>query len=59
MVERCPAVDRMLAHRPVRIRHRTGALWMVNSLAIARLRLASDLVAATFIAGSLAYSRGA
>jgi len=33
------AVDRLLPHRPVRIQHRTGALWVVNSLAATRLRL--------------------
>jgi predicted amidohydrolase YtcJ len=33
------ALDRMLAHRPVRVQHRTGALWMLNSVAVARLGL--------------------
>jgi predicted amidohydrolase YtcJ len=33
------ALDRLLPHRPVRIQHRTGALWMVNSLAAAKLNL--------------------
>jgi predicted amidohydrolase YtcJ len=33
------ALDRLLPHRPVRVQHRTGALWMVNSLAVARLGL--------------------
>ncbi|HLH82915.1 MAG TPA: amidohydrolase family protein [Trebonia sp.] len=33
------ALDRLLPHRPVRVQHRTGALWMVNSLAAARLGL--------------------
>jgi predicted amidohydrolase YtcJ len=33
------ALDRMLPHRPVRVQHRTGALWMLNSAAVARLRL--------------------
>ena len=33
------ALDRLLPHRPVRVQHRTGALWMVNSLGAARLGL--------------------
>ncbi len=33
------ALDRLLPHRPVRVQHRTGALWMVNSLAVAQLGL--------------------
>ena len=33
------ALDRLLPHRPVRVQHRTGALWMVNSLAAAQLGL--------------------
>jgi predicted amidohydrolase YtcJ len=33
------ALDRLLPHRPVRVQHRTGALWMVNSLAAERLGL--------------------
>jgi predicted amidohydrolase YtcJ len=28
------ALDRMLPHRPVRVQHRTGALWMLNSPAV-------------------------
>jgi predicted amidohydrolase YtcJ len=34
-------LDRMLPNpgRPVRVQHRTGALWVVNSAALARLRL--------------------
>jgi predicted amidohydrolase YtcJ len=32
-------LDRLLPHRPVRVQHRTGALWMVNSLAATRLGL--------------------
>lgn len=32
-------LDRVLPHRPVRVQHRSGALWMVNSPAIARLGL--------------------
>jgi predicted amidohydrolase YtcJ len=32
-------LDRLLPHRPVRVQHRTGALWMVNSAAVARLDL--------------------
>jgi len=32
-------LDRLLPHRPVRVQHRTGALWVVNSLAAARLDL--------------------
>jgi len=32
-------LDRLLPHRPVRVQHRTGALWVVNSAAIARLGL--------------------
>jgi predicted amidohydrolase YtcJ len=32
-------LDRLVPHRPVRVQHRTGALWMVNSLAAARLGL--------------------
>jgi predicted amidohydrolase YtcJ len=34
-------LDRLLPHRPVRVQHRTGALWMVNSAAVARLGLDS------------------
>jgi predicted amidohydrolase YtcJ len=33
------ALDRLLPDRPVRVQHRTGSLWMVNSLAVARLDL--------------------
>jgi predicted amidohydrolase YtcJ len=33
------ALDRFLPQRPVRVQHRTGALWMVNSLAAGRLGL--------------------
>ncbi len=33
------ALDRLLPHRPVRVQHRTGVLWIVNSLAAARLDL--------------------
>src|SRR5450756_1004243 len=37
-------LDAMLAHRPVRVQHRSGALWMVNSAAVAKLGLdACDL----------------
>jgi predicted amidohydrolase YtcJ len=37
-------LDRMLPHRPVRVQHRTGALWMLNTAAVARLGLdAGDL----------------
>lgn len=32
-------LDRLVPDRPVRVQHRTGALWMVNSLAVARLGL--------------------
>jgi predicted amidohydrolase YtcJ len=32
-------LDRLVPHRPVRVQHRTGALWMVNSLAVTRLGL--------------------
>ena len=32
-------LDRLLPHRPVRVQHRTGELWVVNSLAAARLDL--------------------
>ena len=32
-------LDRLLPRRPVRVQHRTGALWVVNSLAAARLGL--------------------
>jgi predicted amidohydrolase YtcJ len=32
-------LDRLLPHRPVRVQHRAGSLWMVNSLAAARLGL--------------------
>jgi predicted amidohydrolase YtcJ len=32
-------LDRLLPQRPVRVQHRTGALWMVNSLAAAQLGL--------------------
>jgi predicted amidohydrolase YtcJ len=35
-----PALDRLHAARPVRIQHRSGALWMLNGLAVDRLRLA-------------------
>jgi predicted amidohydrolase YtcJ len=38
------ALDGMLARRPVRVQHRTGALWVVNSAAAALLGLdAADL----------------
>jgi predicted amidohydrolase YtcJ len=33
------ALDRLLPHRPVRVQHRTGALWMVNSLGARQLGL--------------------
>jgi len=33
------ALDRLVTQRPVRMQHRSGALWMVNSLAAARLNL--------------------
>ena len=33
------ALDRLYAARPVRIQHRSGALWMLNSAGIAALRL--------------------
>jgi predicted amidohydrolase YtcJ len=32
-------LDRLVPHRPVRVQHRTGALWMVNSPAATRLGL--------------------
>ncbi len=32
-------LDRMIAHRPVRVQHRTGALWVLNSLAAAQTGL--------------------
>jgi predicted amidohydrolase YtcJ len=32
-------LDRLVPHRPVRVQHRTGSLWMINSLAVARLGL--------------------
>ena len=32
-------LDRILPRRPLRVQHRTGALWMVNSLAVAQLGL--------------------
>lgn len=33
-------LDRVVADRPVRVQHRSGALWVVNSLAVRELRLA-------------------
>jgi predicted amidohydrolase YtcJ len=33
------ALDRLHAARPVRIQHRSGALWMLNTAAVERLRL--------------------
>lgn len=33
------ALDRLLPHHPVRIQHRSGALWMVNSVAAQQLQL--------------------
>ena len=33
------ALDLMLASRPVRVQHRTGMLWMLNSVAVRQLRL--------------------
>jgi predicted amidohydrolase YtcJ len=33
------ALDRIVPHRPVRVQHRTGALWMVNSAAASQLGL--------------------
>ena len=35
------ALDGMLAHRPVRVQHRSGALWVVSSAAAALLGLAA------------------
>jgi predicted amidohydrolase YtcJ len=35
------ALDALHPHRPVRIQHRSGALWVVNGLAAARLGLAT------------------
>lgn len=35
------ALDRLHPHRPVRLQHRSGALWMVNTVAAQRLALAS------------------
>jgi predicted amidohydrolase YtcJ len=35
------ALDGMLAHRPVRVQHRTGALWMLNSAAVRQAGLAA------------------
>jgi predicted amidohydrolase YtcJ len=32
-------LDRLVPHRPVRVQHRTGALWIVNSAAAEALRL--------------------
>jgi predicted amidohydrolase YtcJ len=32
-------LDRLLPHRPMRVQHRTGALWVVNSAGVARLGL--------------------
>ena len=32
-------LDQFLPHRPVRVQHRTGALWVVNSLAVDQLGL--------------------
>jgi predicted amidohydrolase YtcJ len=32
-------LDRLLPRRPARVQHRTGALWVVNSLAVAQLGL--------------------
>jgi predicted amidohydrolase YtcJ len=34
------ALDRLHAARPVRVQHRSGALWMLNGAAVERLRLA-------------------
>ncbi|NKY43632.1 amidohydrolase family protein [Nocardia cerradoensis] len=36
------AIDRMVADRPVRIQHRSGALWMLNTSALAELRLLDE-----------------
>ncbi|MGC7101445.1 amidohydrolase family protein [Amycolatopsis lurida] len=36
------SLDRIEADRPVRVQHRGGALWMLNSRAVARLRLADE-----------------
>jgi predicted amidohydrolase YtcJ len=35
------ALDGMLPHRPVRVQHRTGALWMLNSAAVSQAGLAA------------------
>ncbi|HLS76494.1 MAG TPA: amidohydrolase family protein [Nocardia sp.] len=35
------ALDRLHAHRPVRLQHRSGALWILNSTACERVRLDS------------------
>jgi predicted amidohydrolase YtcJ len=37
-LDRC-ALDRMLPHRPVRVQHRTGVLWMLNSMAARQVAL--------------------
>jgi predicted amidohydrolase YtcJ len=36
------ALDQLLADRPVRIQHRSGGLWMLNTLALAELGLLDD-----------------
>ncbi|MEU6642866.1 amidohydrolase family protein [Saccharomonospora sp. NPDC046836] len=36
------ALDRMVADRPVRVQHRSGALWMLNSRAVAELWLGNE-----------------
>lgn len=43
----CPTLDRhwldgVCADRPIRIQHRSGMLWVLNSCALAQLRLASN-----------------
>jgi predicted amidohydrolase YtcJ len=52
------ALDRMLPHRPVRVQHRTGALWVVNSEGAARLGLdGCDLAGVERDAGGRATGR--
>ena len=36
------ALDRMVADRPVRVQHRTGGLWVLNTAALERLDLGAD-----------------
>jgi len=37
----CTALDQLCAHRPLRVQHSSGKLWILNSLALSHLKVAS------------------